>query len=537
MSAELASRLITRWGELLADSGRYETQWRKLVRYVLPQEAEGWGVDPDGPATSPTVDDTARECLDNLVSGLDEMMFSRQPYDIVHRDDAVMERGGYEAEWAEYATDILDKALDNPRACFATSRQVTLRSVAGLGHGCMFISERPGRHLTFKAEPAAEVRIAENQYGEVDTRFRLYEMTIRQVVDSWGDRASPTVRGRLDRSPGEKVRILHAVYPRNEVLPGVARTRMPFASVYMEHDTKTMLDEGGFLEFPFAVPRWDRRNTATPYGWCPGLTVLDEILRVNAMGRSNLRAGQQIADPETYLPNGMFRGLVNRRPGAIHHYDATTLGQNAEVRQWPGPAQLPVTLEMEHDRRNACRDAFFYYLLQPPESPNMTATEWIGRRQQMARRMGAPVKRLEQEMADPIGRRAFQLLVRAGAVSPPERGSIADYEVRFRSVMKQAKEMAVAESIQRTLEGAALAAQFDPTAAQVVDAEETIREFGQAFGSPSGMLASREVVAAARDLDAKKQQLATLGQTAVTGATVAKLASEAGANLGGAGSA
>lgn len=533
--SDLATRLIQRHQEMLTDRAASEARWRKIVRYVLPQEAEGWGVDPDGPVTSPTVDDTARECLDNLVAGLDELMFRRDPYEVVPRDDSVAERGGYPVEWADYATHVLNKALEHPRSQFTTSRQLTLRSAAGLGHGCLFATEKPGQHLVFKAEPASEVVVAESADGIVDTRFRAYEMTVRQVVDRWRDRASPQTRSKMDRSPGDKICILHAVYPRNEVSPSLHRTRMPWASVYIETGTKTLLDEGGFLEFPFVVPRWDRMGSGTPYGWCPAATVLDEILRVNAMGRSNLRAGQNISDPEVYLPNGMFRGAPGRRPGAVHYYDSTGLGPNPEVKQWPTAAQLPVALEMEHDRRNAIREAYFYYLLQPPESPNMTATEWIGRRQQMARRMGAPVGRLEQEMADPLGKRAFGLLVRAGAIALPEQGSLADYEVRFRSVMSQSKRLAVAESIQRTLEGAALAAQFDPTSAMVVDVEESMREFAQAFGSPIKVLHSRDAVAQRREAEARKQQMAALGQAAVTGATVAKLASDAGIDLGTAG--
>ncbi|MBK8189068.1 MAG: hypothetical protein IPK79_01280 [Vampirovibrionales bacterium] len=524
---DTANSIIQRWSELLSERSAREDKWRKLVRYFFPQEAENWGVNPDGPPTSPTVDDTGREVLDNLVAGLDEMLFRRDPFEVVPRDDRAMEMGGYAAEWAAYATHNLNAAIDHPRSGWTTARQSVLRSTAGLGHGCMFISDVPGKHLICKYEPASEIVIGENAYGIVDTRMRRYPMTVRQVVETWGDRASPRVRQRLEKYPGEKVTILHSVHPRWEV-PGASRTRMPWASVYIEEDTKHMLDEGGFMEFPFVVPRWDRSGCSA-YGWSPGMTVLDEVIRVNAMGRTNLKAGQYTAEPEVYVPDGMFRrGLSQaRRPGAVHSYSTNVAAANAEVRKWPSAEGLPFLLEYEHDRRNAIREAYFYFLLQPPESPNMTATEWIGRRQQMARRMGAPVGRLEQEMAEPAGKRFFGLLIRAGVIEPPQEGSFADYDVEFRSVISQGKELAVAESIQRTLEGAALVAQFDPRAAAVVDSEETIRELAKAFGAPLKVLASRERVQAMREAEAKQQQMAALGQTAITGATVAKLAADA----------
>ena len=524
---DLASHVIDMHGELLSERAPQERRWRDIVRYVLPQEADGWGVDPDGPDTSPTVDDTGRECLDNLVAGLDEMLYRRQPYEVAPKDDGVVASGGYPVEWASYATDNLNAALDHPRCGFTTARQVMLRSTAGLGHGAMFITERPGRHLVFRALPVSEVVIAEDADGNVDSLYRSYDMTVRQVAQMWGQRASERVRNRLDRTPGEKVRILHAVYPRYGLTPGAHRRRMPWASVYIEVDGKHVLDEGGFAEFPFVVPRWDRRSCG-PYGWCPSMTVLDEIKRVNAMGRSNLMAGQRIADPEVYIPNGMFSNVLVRRPGAMHYYDSTNIPPASEVRQWPAPVQLPITIEMQQAVQVAIREAFFYYLLQPPQSPNMTATEWIGRQRQMARRMGAPVGRVEQEAADPAGKRAFALLLRAGAIQPPQQPwRLDDFEVRFRSPLGQLKQLAQAESIQRTLEIGAICAQFDPSVAQVIDPEETLREAHDAFGAPQKMLRDREVVQQARAEAARRQQLAEAGQMAMTGATVGKLVAQA----------
>lgn len=522
---DLAAKLIDRHSALLSERHNDDVR-RKIVRYVLPQEARSWGVDPNGTRTSPTVDDTARECLDNLVAGLDEMLFRRQPYRVVPKDDDVADGGGYPVAWADYATHQLSTALEHPRCGFTVSRQLLLRSTAGLGFGCMYVTERPGKHLVFRTYPAAEIVLAENEDGIVDTVFRSYEMTVRQVVETWGSRASQKVRSRLEHAPGEKVSILHAVYPRYEVMPSAHRRGMPWASAYLEIDGRNVLDEGGFAEFPFVAPRWDRG--CDPYGWAPGMTVLDEIMRVNAMGRSNLAAGQRIADPEVYIPNGMFQNTLVRRPGATHYYNTSNTGPNAEVRQWPAPAQLPVTVEMQDRVQVAIREAFFYYLLQPPQSPNMTATEWIGRQRQMARRMGAPVGRFEQEAADPIGRRAFALLVRAGAITrPTPPWHLDDFEVRFISPLGQMKQLALAESIQRTLEGAAMCAQFDPSVARVIDSEETLREMQDAFGSPNKMLRDRQTVQQARDEDARRQQMAEIGQVAMTGATVGKLVSQA----------
>ena len=125
---DFATRVLQRHQELVSDAASESDKRRKLVRYVLPQEASLWGVNPDGPAHSPTVDDTARECLDNLVAGLDEMLFRREPYEVVPRDDRVTERGGYEVEWSDYATHQLNVAIDHPRSGWISGRQTTVRS-------------------------------------------------------------------------------------------------------------------------------------------------------------------------------------------------------------------------------------------------------------------------------------------------------------------------------------------------------------------------------------------------------------------------
>jgi hypothetical protein len=44
---------------------------------------------------------------------------------------------------------------------------------------------------------------------------------------------------------------------------------MPVASIYIERKTKHVLQNGGFEEFPYAVPRW-YKVAGEKYGRSPG---------------------------------------------------------------------------------------------------------------------------------------------------------------------------------------------------------------------------------------------------------------------------
>ncbi|NJL73012.1 MAG: hypothetical protein HC888_16430 [Candidatus Competibacteraceae bacterium] len=74
---------------------------------------------------------------------------------------------------------------------------------------------------------------------------------------------------------------------------------------------------------------------------------------------------------------------------------------------------------MMEQRRNAVREGFYFSLMQMVGSPNMTATEWMGRQEEKLRLLGPNLGRIQSEFLSPLIKRRFGLLQRAEQLPPP----------------------------------------------------------------------------------------------------------------------
>lgn len=531
MADSIADELIKRQEQLASDRSSWEKDWEDVTLHVIPQAAFAFGLNPRGRNRSQVVDDTAKDCLDNLVAGIDGLMFGERAYEVKHKRDEAQQDETVKG-WSEYATTTLNAALLNPKAGYAPERQKVVRSLGGYGTGCLYSDHDPGRHLVIRSIPLAQLYVAENSNGRVDTVFRRFNMTARQAVEKFGEgRVSESIRKAMEKEPFRRFAFLHFVCPRDAYdFTRKDRLNMPVADHYIEVDARKHVLEGGYHEMPYHVTRWDGVEDS-PFGWSPALTVLDDIKRVNAMGRTNLKAGHASVEPALYIRNGLFKGKLDRRPNAINFYNPDR-SEQVEVRQLPGPTGLPVTLEMEQDRREFIRAAFYYFLLQIPQNPQMTATEWLGRVQEMMRRMGRPVGNIQMEMAQPVGERALNIMMRVGAIKPPPLPlRREDFKVEFLSPVKRAQQAAEAEGTLRTIQGIGAIAGIDPSVTGLLDGDKAVRHLREANGAPHDIIRGEREMTAIRQKQAEAAQAAQMANMTTQGAGVVRDLSEAAKNV------
>lgn len=524
MVSQLADDILKRHAELEAEKAPWVADWRDVATFVVPQLAFSLGISPRASTRSKVVDNTAQDAADNLMTGLDGLMFGHEPYTLVPRRGDPAQRSPVTA-WAAYAADVLNRALGNPRTGFSPARQQALLSVCTLGTGCIFTYDDVARrHLVFRSIPLGELALCEDDAGQVDLVMRSFEWTAKQAAQRFGREALPTtVQRDLEKQPYTRHRYVHFVGSRDTYgVEGIDGKRWPWVSYYIAVDSRDVIEAGGFDEMPYHVARWEQVPNS-PWGWSPAMRVLDDIKRVNEMGKTNLRAGHQAVDPSLYLRHGMFGNRpIDRRPGAVSYYDPS-VPSDAEVRRFPGPENLPVELEMEQDRRAFVNQAFYRFVLETPSNPNMTATEWLGRQQEMWRRMGPSIGRVAMELAQPLGERAFRMLRRAGAIMPPPAPATDnDVRIEFQSPVARGRRAAEADGTLRTVQAAGAIEALSPGVIKILDGDEAVRQLGESYGAARGVLRSPEVVAEMRAAEAQQQAMAQMAQMAATMAPAAK---------------
>ena len=115
----------------------------------------------------------------------------------------------------------------------------TVKDATCPGHGVIFIEEDvENARLRYIHFPINELFLDVNAYGEIDTCFRWYADTLRNIVDFFGeDNVSDEMRRQIKEPShwNDSHEILMCVYPRENYNPEFKDAKnMPYACIYMD---------------------------------------------------------------------------------------------------------------------------------------------------------------------------------------------------------------------------------------------------------------------------------------------------------------
>ncbi len=529
---ELARSLLSRFQGLEETRQPWIDSWQELTEYMLPRK--------NSFALSSTVsfnrgqarderifDSTPMHALELLASSLGGLLTNPAMvwFDIRARDQEAGDAAEVRA-FLQQARERMASVFNSEDTGFQSNVHELYLDVTLFGTAVMYVEADPERVVRFSTRPLGEVFVAESARGMVDTVYRRYEIPARQAAREWGSGLSDEVRRKAVDNPDEKVEILHAVFPRTDRDPmGIGATNFPYGSVYLEIETEHILEESGYLEMPYLVPRW-AKAAGEIYGRGPGQTALSDTRVLNAMGRTALMAAEKMADPPLMVPDDGFLGPVRSGPGGLSYYRA---GSSDRIESLPVRVDLAATEEMMNQRRESIRRIFLGDQLAP-DGPAVTATEAVIRQSEKMRVLGPVLGRLQTEFLSPLIKRVFRILLRAGELPRfPEGLTPDDIEVKYTSPMARAQKQSEAQGLTRTMEYLApLVGSGDPFG--IMDnfrTDRVARHVAELFDTPSDYLKPEPEVEQARAGKAQANQSARTSKTVADMAVIAKTLSEA----------
>jgi hypothetical protein len=370
--------------------------------------------------------------------------------------------------------------------------------------------------------------LAVNGEREVDTMYRQYEMTVRQMVGRFGkENCSQAVNNLWDKGNyDERVPVIHAIEPSDTAKYGSPLAKdMKFKSVYIEeggrHDAVLM--ESGFQELPFIAPRWEVSGEDVYASAYPGINSigtnqslqieeLDKQIAIEKMhnpplvGDSILQAqgADLIAGGISYIPGMAASG----KPGLASVYDVN-----------PRIAELTADIQEKENRINRHFYADLFMMITEMDRAQITATEIAERKEEKLLMLGSVLERLNNEALDPAIDRTFAMANRAGIIPPPppELSGI-NLRVEYISVLAQAQKAVGTANIESTAAYAMNIAQVWPESRHKFDAVQSIDEFAKAKGTPPKVIRSDEeveqIVAAEAEAAQRQQQMQMLSEAA-----------------------
>ena len=365
--------------------------------------------------------------------------------------------------------------------------------------------------------------MAENSHGVVNTLYRKFRLTPQQAVEEYGrDNLPPKIVDDFDKGKYDsEYWFIHAVIPQSEadekLPPG-----MQYASYHVSIEDKRLVKPvSGYFTFPYAVGRYETEPGET-YGRGPGVTALADIKTINKMSKMNMIAGDMAVHPPLLAGDADNMTGTKLVPGGI-----TYGGVNAEGRPMVQPlaigGNLPISLEMEQQRRQIINDAFLVTLFDIlVQEPNMTATEALLRAQERGILLAPTLGRLQAEMIGPTIERELDILSRAGLLpDPPEelmQGGGLTLNIEYDASINRLARSEEATAIMNTLQMVMPLAQFDQSLPKIFKFPDMVRELAEINGMPVKLLHSEEEMQEIQEQEAQMQamQAAVAAAPAVT---------------------
>lgn len=436
--------------------------------------------------------------------------------------------------WIEDTRNRLIREMMNPKARFRQATGEVDVDLVVFGTGLLWIGEnRDLTNLLYRSLHLKDTVIVYDDEGAPNGFFWEWRPTIRQALHKFPEnRFSKETRDKINANKiDEPITILQAVLPRKNFIPNsLLAKNLPFSEEWIEKDTKHVIVESGYHEFPVVAPRWDT-TSGEDYGRSPAMVALPDSNTLQAMGETILVSGQRAADPPLMAPNDGSFSAINTFPGGISYYDvqtASSLGGNPFFPLQSG-VNLPITRDMQVDTREQVLAAFFKNILNLPISgPQMTATEVIQRKDEFIREVGPVFGRFESDYTTPLVERTFNVLLRAGAFLPiPDILAGQNLEFQFESPISKIREQIRATAMKLFIaEKVELAAALgDPSILDLIDMDEATRIDADSISLPNGVLRPRQAVeelrAARQEAQQQAEALAAAQQAADIGKTVA----------------
>ena len=317
------------------------------------------------------------------------------------------------------------------------------------------------------------------------------------------DNGSDYLRKTFEKKPDEEVELLHVVLPRiDRNTEKQDNMNMPFASVYIDLETDSILSQGGFEDFPYIVPRF-LKATGETMGRSPAMTALPDVKMLNLMSKTIIQAAQKQIDPPLLVPDDGIILPVRTQPGGLNFFRT---GTRDMIQPLNTGGNIPIGLSMEDQRRGAIRSAFYVDQLLSGSSPNMTATEVVQRQEERMRVIGPVLGRLMNEMLRPLIDRVFALMLRNEMLTiPPQALQGLDVDIEYVSPLARVQKSSSLNSTMKALEILLPLAQSLPVGDHL-DPDGLVRHITDSLGVPKSTFRSSREVAELRQQRAIAQQ-------------------------------
>jgi len=545
------NELLKVGNRLFSQKASLDNLWQEIAENFYPERAEftrtrDIGEEFAGNLTSsyPII---ARRSLGDLFSSMlrpmDKLWF------------AITAKGGSNEndltalQYLEFVTNLQRNAMYDSESGFVRATKEADHDYAAFGNAVISTEMNWNKMaLLYRCHHLRDVVWCEDVAGTVERIDNKWKPTIRDIARRFKN-IHPEMQKEYETGDMyRQVECRHIVLPSDayessykEHRTGKStRYKQPWVSVYIDTENDHILEEVGSWTRVYTIPRW-QTVSGSQYSYSPAtVAALPDARLYQAIALTILEAGEKYTNPPMIATKEAIRGDVNLYAGGVTwaegDYDERLGEVLRPISQDRG--SLGIGTEIQQMIKMAIHEAFFLNKVNLPDrgSAEMTAYEAAQRTQEYIRDALPIFEPTTSEYNGTLCEITFDTLKHAGAFGSPEmmppqlRGK--DIEFKFENPLLQAEDRMKSQQFMGALGLIGQAAGVDPSAANIMNIKESLKDAIIGSGTPTSWLRNNEEIAMIEMQQAQEAQQAQLMQGMQQGADIIKTASEAGVNVG-----
>lgn len=532
----LKEQLQKQQSQLTNDRSSFESHWRELSDFINPRGSRFLvtDVNRDDRRNTKIVDPTATLASRTLSSGMMSGITSpaRPWFKLATPDPDMMDYGPVKL-WLEVVQRRMNEVFN--KSNLYQSLPLLYASLGNYSTGAMAVLDDDSDVIRTMMFPIGSYYMANSPRGSVDTCFRKFSMTVRQLVMEFGlSNVSTSVRSLWENGTYESwIEVIHAVYPNIDRDTAKLNSKnKPVKSVYYEvgGDNDKVLRESGFDEFPIMAPRWEVNGEDVYGSSCPGMIALGQVKALQLEQKRKSQLIDKATNPPMVGPSSLKNQRVSLLPGDVTYIDQVTGQDGLKPAYLVNPNTADLLADIQ-DTRQTINSAYFvdlFMMLQNINTRSMPVEAVIEMKEEKLLMLGPVLERLNDECLNPLIDRAFSIMARKNLLpTPPDVLQGMPLRIEYISVMAQAQKSIGLSSLSSTVGFIGQLAQAKPEALDKLDVDQAIDAFAEMSGVSPTVIVPQEQVEQIRQQRAQQQQQQQAMAMGMAAAQGAKTLSEA----------
>jgi len=401
------------WDELYRDAQEYSAPHRE----TFDEQTKGQSKD----GAQLVFDSTAQDSVMSGVSNLHSSLTPPMKRWIELKAGTSLQGNDNIGANLKAITDVLFSNLHNSN--FDTQITESYQDLF-IGTGALLVFEGDkNKPFNFVNVPLSQLFLEEGPHGRIDTAFRCFKLTARNIEKQWPDAKIDTeLSEQIAETPDKEMKFIEATVPeRVEIFDRRVDDLVEvdgYKYYVLEENSKKVIVERSMRSSPWIVFRWSNLPGEI-YGRGPILTALPAIKTLNEQVKILLQAAS-IATLGMYtVADDGIVNLDNIKLGGGALIPVTSNGSQMQGETLkplqtagnPNLAQLIIENQQSQIKRILFGDP-----LGDVNLPVKTATEVSLRQQELAKRIGSAFGKLQFELISPLVNRLLDILDSLGLI-------------------------------------------------------------------------------------------------------------------------